>query len=117
MAIYNAKFGNQTVDAPEAYDSGAKRLTVSREEAGWDSSTWRYVPHSLKGIKPVTNEPWARDEAVYNTSKNSVDRDGVAGDFTASEMRALSLRAPQDSGPSWDASRKPPEGAMRSYPA
>ena len=33
-------------------------------QAGWDSSVWKYVPHALKGIKPVTNEPWARDAGM-----------------------------------------------------
>jgi hypothetical protein len=27
----------------------------------WDASTRRYVPSSLKGLRPVTSEPWARD--------------------------------------------------------
>ena len=32
----------------------------------WDSSTRRYVPYVLKGIVPVTREPWAVDEWYYN---------------------------------------------------
>ena len=61
MAIYNAKFSNHEVDAKDEYndesvlDVGMQRRRPP-EEANWDSSTWRYVPHSLKGIKPVTNE-------------------------------------------------------------
>ena len=92
---------------------------VSRCEGDEDSFTRVCLPEFNPDgfMRAYTARLRARDEAVYNTSKNSVDRDGVAGDFTVSEMRAISLRAPQDSGPSWDASRKPPEGAMRSYPA
>ena len=32
----------------------------------WDTSTWMYVPSSLKGLKPSTSEPWARDGDVYS---------------------------------------------------
>ena len=61
MAIYNAKFSNHEVDGKEEFnDESALDIGQQRqkppEEANWDSSTWRYVPHSLKGIKPVTNE-------------------------------------------------------------
>lgn len=31
---------------------------------GWDASPARSVPYTLRGSKPVTNEPWAADEAV-----------------------------------------------------
>ena len=32
----------------------------------WDSTVWRYVPPSLRGLKPVTDEPWARDEILFD---------------------------------------------------
>ena len=31
----------------------------------WDFSTWHYTPPALKGVKPVTPEPWARDCEMY----------------------------------------------------
>ena len=31
----------------------------------WDSSSRMYVPPALRGLKPVTHEPWARDQKVY----------------------------------------------------
>ena len=31
----------------------------------WDGSPWQYVPSVLKGLKPVTPEPWAKDSDVY----------------------------------------------------
>lgn len=34
---------------------------------------------------PVTREPWARDEAIYSESRNSVDMRG-AGTLSASEV-------------------------------
>ena len=32
-----------------------------RQRRPWDSSQWRYTPPSLRGLRPVTAEPWARD--------------------------------------------------------
>ena len=37
----------------------------------WDSSTWKYVPMALKGVQPVTPEPWAHDSRVYAQGMNS----------------------------------------------
>ena len=86
-------------------------------QAGWDSSVWKYVPHALKGIKPVTNEPWARDEAVYNESRNSVDTRG-SGEFAATEHFSFAEGDEDDEGgPQWDVSKGPPQGAMRVYDA
>ena len=86
-------------------------------QAGWDSSVWKYVPHALKGIKPVTNEPWARDEAVYNESRNSVDTRG-SGEFAATEHFSFTEGDEDDEGgPQWDVSKGPPQGAMRVYDA
>lgn len=31
---------------------------------GWDSSPARSVPYALRGSKPITNEPWAVDDAI-----------------------------------------------------
>ena len=30
----------------------------------WDATIWRYTPPALRGLKPVTNEPWARDAGM-----------------------------------------------------
>ena len=38
---------------------------VATGRPGWDSSQYRYIPPALKGCKPVTPEPWAKDEANY----------------------------------------------------
>lgn len=119
-AQYNAKFANQTLDGPAEFNDGTfsaqKRLEMAPNEANWDSSTWRYVPHSLKGIKPVTNEPWARDEAVYHQSRNSVDTRG-AGELSAGELLEYRGGLGEEDDEGWDASLKPPDGAMRAYPA
>ena len=36
------------------------------EQPKWDSSPLRHCPHVLRGISPVTREPWWHDEQVYN---------------------------------------------------
>ena len=51
-----------------------RKKRIAEEEAAaaatgrpkWDNTTWAYVPAALKGINPVTPEPWARDTEVYN---------------------------------------------------
>jgi hypothetical protein len=73
------------------------------------------VPHSLKGIKPVTNEPWARDEAVYNQSRNSVDTRG-SSEWLSMEEVSFGGEGEGDAG-GWDDSRRAPKGAMQAYPA
>ena len=73
------------------------------------------MPHSLKGIKPITNEPWARDEGVYNESRNSVDRRESSELVPTQHFNFL--KKPGDGGPQWDAGPEPPKGAMRVYPA
>lgn len=35
-------------------------ITETQAEKDWDSTTMKYVPYGLRGLKPVTNEPWAR---------------------------------------------------------
>jgi len=32
----------------------------------WDATPWLYTPPALRGLKPVTPEPWSRDIEVYN---------------------------------------------------
>lgn len=136
-AIYNSKFINDPLEAAGSsgvmddgafidgtlgftdnvhYDKDGTALTMREERLhkNWDSSTWRYTPHVLKGIRPVTKEPWARDEVVYHESRNSVDFRG-AGDLSSFE--AIGYNGDADDAPLWDATRHPPEGAMRAYPA
>ena len=44
--------------------TGLKKNASLGGQPLWDSSPLRVVPHSLRGSKPVTDEPWARDEAL-----------------------------------------------------
>ena len=40
-------------------------IPINRRPA-WDSTPLRHRPPALVGLKPVTREPWAIDEDVYN---------------------------------------------------
>ena len=37
-----------------------QRFAFQTNRRPWDSSVWIYIPPALKGVKPVTLEPWAR---------------------------------------------------------
>jgi len=43
-------------------------------ERGWDGSKMTYMPPTVRGIKPITNEPWARDATIYNRKLGSFER-------------------------------------------
>lgn len=100
-AIYNAKFIDDPLEAAGSsgimddgkfidgtfgntdktwYDKDGTALTKREQilHKNWNDTTMRYTPHALKGIRPITKEPWARDEATYNNSRNSVNRGGEA---------------------------------------
>ena len=46
--------------------TGLKKNASLGGQPLWDSSTRRYCPPNLKGVHPVTREPWCVDEAFYN---------------------------------------------------
>jgi len=60
-----------------------------RKQPAWDSSPLRPVPHTLKGLKPVTREPWSIDQEInrdmslegFDTFSAKVENDSVAGIF------------------------------------
>lgn len=43
-------------------------------ELGWDNTPHRLCPSNLRGIKPITAEPWSRDAAVYSAKTGSFER-------------------------------------------
>lgn len=54
----------QTDSIAQMYHRRRQEEEVAGKRTGrrpWDSTTWMYVPPALRGLKPVTNEPWARD--------------------------------------------------------
>ena len=46
--------------------TGLKKNSSLGGQPLWDSSPMRYTPYALRGLSPVTREPWAIDEKVYN---------------------------------------------------
>jgi hypothetical protein len=44
---------------------------VATGRAPWDSTAYNPCPPALKGCKPITPEPWARDAAAYEAGMNS----------------------------------------------
>jgi len=69
------KFVEKSVGARPAsgYRSGASSARASPApragaaspgRGGWDSTPFRPTPHALRGVKPVTREPWMLDQAM-----------------------------------------------------
>lgn len=50
-----------------------RRLAESIGRPTWDPTPWRYVPPALRGVRPVTKEPWATDLAVYQQAGETLD--------------------------------------------
>ena len=59
----------------------ATGLANKKGQPTWDSSTYRPCPFVLRGIRPVTREPWVFDERIYN-------RDTTPGNRAAASCRA-----------------------------
>ena len=65
------------------------------QQPAWDSSPLRPVPHALKGLKPVTREPWNVDAMInrdmalegFDTFSAKVENDSVAGNFFYNQQR------------------------------
>ena len=46
----------------------------AERERGWDATPHRACPSNLRGIKPITAEPWSRDAAVYSNRTGSFEK-------------------------------------------
>ena len=63
----------QNDSVADAYRRRVEEEALAAEITGrpaWDSSPMRYVPTALRGVQPVTPEPWAHDHAVYEEGMN-----------------------------------------------
>jgi hypothetical protein len=71
---------------------------------GWDSSPARAVPYSLRGVKAMTDEPWARDLEAATPSMSMEDGGGGGGGSPCGSTRdpaAAALSTPSGGpGPS-----------------
>ena len=61
--------------------TGLSRANAGAAQPAWDSSTFRSCPFVLRGIKPVTREPWVFDERIYNrdTTRDTTDDERAGG--------------------------------------
>lgn len=48
-----------------AEDEMAEDIAAAAGRPAWNGSAMRDTPTALRGVKPVTDEPWARDAAIY----------------------------------------------------
>ena len=120
----NAKFAGGDDGETEHQDGtfgNHATITMTDKEKNWDDSIMHYVPHSLRGLKPVTNEPWARDEAVYRKSDGMDEIPDDVADMnpmnfgSAADRLGVGNAFYKERLLKWDASAKPPEGAMQAY--
>ena len=73
---------------PSEAEEIAQLRTMFDRRPAWDSTPLRNRPAALVGLKPVTREPWAIDEDVYN--KRFETRDvGVPGTPRRTPQRSL----------------------------
>lgn len=102
-AAYQKRTGSfeEEVNADEPYDdrsvlsaSKGYQSTITaglggRKQPAWDSSPLRAVPHTLKGLKPITREPWSVDQEInrdmslegFDTFGAKLENDSAAGNF------------------------------------
>ena len=59
----------------------ASGLAGKKGQSTWDGSSFRPCPFVLRGIRPVTREPWVYDEKVYNrnTTRDTTDDERAGG--------------------------------------
>lgn len=77
--LHGEWFGRTTTPASPEH----KALWLKQRELAWDNSVRRYTPASIKGLKPVTLEPWA-DETI--TVESSFERFGDNFDDVQGQM-------------------------------
>jgi hypothetical protein len=67
--VYNDE---SSLDTTNGYESNV--VATGRAKPGrWDSSPLRHTPYALRGISPVTREPWAVDLQVYNRNSTRTE--------------------------------------------
>ena len=97
---YGAAAANTTARGPNS-----SRWVPS---GGWDSSPLRNTPYALRGAKPVTDEPWARDEAL---SRNMEEKTLKLSPGKARAGRKGANAKPPSAAnvsfqPAWDSSKR-----------
>ena len=61
--------------------TGLKKNASLGGQPLWDSSPLRHTPYVLRGIVPVTREPWCEDEKIYNrnTTRSTIGEERAGG--------------------------------------
>ena len=72
------------LDSNNGYATRVTATGLDRQSGGkpsWDASTFRPCPFVLRGMKPVTREPWVFDERIYNrdTTRDTTDDERAGG--------------------------------------
>jgi hypothetical protein len=65
--LHGAKFGPSNQAAAAHMLGRNTREMPKADGTTWDPSTFRNAPWPLRGLKPVTREPWYHDAAIYNS--------------------------------------------------
>jgi hypothetical protein len=103
---------SQTSRVHERHRPPAGRQRTSRQvrskwvppTLGWDASPARAVPYTLRGTRPVTDEPWARDEAI----NRNAEMEGVGGHRAGTKRGGKKKPAVAiENRPAWDSSKTP----------
>ena len=76
------KFAERSASSPIVGGS-----TPRRSSEGWDSSPFRPTPHALRGVKPVTPEPWAHDQQVVKIYREESTEEGEGSGFHINTAR------------------------------
>ena len=102
--------------ASSARASPASRAgAASPGRGGWDSTPFRPTPHALRGVKPVTREPWMLDQAMVPIYRKLVpdSSEGVGNAPSALNTARCSVSS-GGSTVTLDASSSDGEGGMGS---
>jgi hypothetical protein len=59
------KFAAKSTSNPSPFSN-------SSSKSAWDSSTFKPTPHALRGTRPITREPWAKDSKVLRIYRGDV---------------------------------------------
>ena len=69
----------------------SKAQWLCHRELGWDSTVRKYTPSTLRGLKPITFEPWADDGLMYESEFDRVG-EGSTSDMLADWLLEEALR-------------------------
>jgi hypothetical protein len=111
----DSSLGDMVVQAREAkkrskelgaQHGGMKSSTTAFVGPGWNSSPLRHTPHTLRGSKPMTDEPWTRDERANRRPElNDAGHRGREDDAEKRRRKNKKPATPIDGRPAWDSSK------------